>query len=158
MVYIRKWAYQQIFNFANYSNKTYSWLNWIPVFNNCCTKQPILQCFSTNMFCAAICQTFLLPKFVLYDSYIFIIGIKQYYHNINALKYLLLQYNALWLEKILIYWTIQYIVMYCNALHCFCLNVVFNHHTAKMTGPLVTWIIHSSSLLIYSYILCFTSH
>ena len=40
----------------------------------------------------------------------------------------------------------------------FCLNVVFDYNTAKMTGPLVAWIIHSSFLLIYNYILFITSY
>ena len=64
---------------------------------------------------------------------------------IDILQYFLLQYNTIRLKNI----DILYVAIYCDILQCllFLKLYIFNHYTAKMTGPLVTWNIQSSFLL-----------
>ena len=65
---------------------------------------------------------------------------------INILQYLLLQYNTIWLKKVLIYCILQYVVIYCNV---YCLRVVnIRSLHCKINGPLVIWIIQFSFLLL----------
>ena len=52
----------------------------------------------------------------VFNKLMYALGMKQYYNNINILQYLLLQYNIIWLEEVLIYCTLQYIVIHCNIL------------------------------------------